>query len=92
VAVLLHGAYDASLFLLTEVGAGLGAWAAVAMLVPFAVLVGGYRRLSRHAARALALDDRAHAREAAAGSRPFSAGFALREAPRGGGSSAGEGV
>ena len=76
VAVVLHGAYDASLFLLTDVESGLGMWTLVVMLVPFGVLVGGYRRLHRHAEEALRLDDEAHARQAER--PPFAAGFALR--------------
>jgi protease PrsW len=77
VAVVLHGAYDASLFLLTDAEGSLGLWTLVLMLVPFAVLVGGYRRLTRHAEEALRLDDEAHARHSGPLAHPRAAGFSL---------------
>jgi hypothetical protein len=78
VAIALHGAYDASLFLITDSGGSLGLWTLALLLVPFVVLVGGYRRLKAHAAVALRLDDAEQARAAPAPAHPFAAGFALR--------------
>ena len=76
IAVGLHGAYDAALFLC-------GVWAERApllvlplLVVPFWVIIGGYRRLRAHASDALRLDDLTHApRELRL---PFGLGFVLR--------------
>ncbi len=81
IAIVLHGAYDGALFLVdVVVKAGEPLWVLPLVLVPVAVVIGGYRRLRRHAAEALRLDDLAFAR-AAEGARlrlPLGMGFTLR--------------
>ncbi len=78
IAIFLHGAYDAALFLcgvLTEGPAQLLVLPLV--VVPFVVVIGGYRRLKAHAAEAVRLDDLDHGpREASR--LPRGMGFMLR--------------
>lgn len=80
IAIFLHGAYDAALFLI-GVFAKQGGMVTLLILplivVPIAVVVGGYRRLKKHAEEALRLDDVTHApREQPR--LPFGLGFVLR--------------
>ncbi|MCA2981317.1 MAG: PrsW family intramembrane metalloprotease [Myxococcaceae bacterium] len=76
VAVLVHGAYDAALYLAAVPGVALGVQA-VAMLVPLSVVVGGFLLLRHRALLALTRDDADHRH---AGRRPqrSEAGYVLR--------------
>lgn len=78
IAILLHGAYDASLFLIAVLPQGpMQLLALPLVLVPLVVVIGGYRRLTAHAREALRLDDLAAApRELPR--LPFGMGFVLR--------------
>lgn len=84
VAIFLHGSYDCALFLMGVLPKDGGAVLLVfpLILVPLAVVIGGYRRLRRHGEEALRLDDaEAAARDAALRARPrlpFGMGFVLR--------------
>jgi RsiW-degrading membrane proteinase PrsW (M82 family) len=81
IAVALHGTYDGALFLVdVVVKAGQPVLVLPLVVVPFAVVLGGYRRLRRHAGEALRLDDLAEARAAAVTRLrlPFGMGFTLR--------------
>lgn len=60
VAVLLHGLYDAPLFLVAQLGATQPVVALALLPVPVLVVVLGYWRLKQHVATAHALDDVAH--------------------------------
>ncbi len=59
-AVVLHGAYDASLYLAMVPGLSVSVQAGL-LLVPPLVVLGGFFFLRRHALQALAKDDAAHA-------------------------------
>lgn len=64
IAIVLHGVYDAALFLAAVLGehGGTGVLLVLPLaVVPFVVVIAGYRRLRAHAAEALRLDDLAHA-------------------------------
>ncbi|MFT3712523.1 MAG: PrsW family glutamic-type intramembrane protease [Archangium sp.] len=80
IAILLHGTYDAALFLI-GVFAKQGGAAVVLVLplitVPLIVVVAGYQRLKKHAAEALRLDDITHAPRPMP-RLPFGLGFVLR--------------
>lgn len=79
IAVLLHGSYDAALFLIPHVPADLAVLYLPLLLVPVAVVIGGYRRLKKHAVEAIAKDDIAHLHPHEALPRlPFGMGFMLR--------------
>jgi RsiW-degrading membrane proteinase PrsW (M82 family) len=80
IAVALHGAYDGALFLIGVVAEDTPLLVLPLLVVPFAVVIGGYRRLRAHAAEALRLDDAAAQRalEAARPRLPFGLGFMLR--------------
>lgn len=76
IAIGLHGAYDGALFLMGEVGQSAPLLVPPLLVVPFWVIIGGYRRLKVHAADALRLDDLTHApRELRL---PLGLGFVLR--------------
>jgi RsiW-degrading membrane proteinase PrsW (M82 family) len=78
VAIFLHGTYDAALFLCAAIPKG--PWQAMILLliiVPFVVVIAGYRRLKAHANEALRLDDAAHAPRPTP-RLPFGMGFVLR--------------
>jgi protease PrsW len=74
VAVFLHGAYDAALFLQGHIAPEL---AAPLLLVPLLVVGVGYRRLKAHAADAIARDDLTHAHPPMP-RLPLGMGFVLR--------------
>lgn len=78
IAIFLHGAYDAALFLVAVLATGPAQLLIFPLvLVPIVVVVAGYRRLAAHAREALRLDDLAHAPRP--GPRlPFGMGFVLR--------------
>jgi RsiW-degrading membrane proteinase PrsW (M82 family) len=81
IAVALHGTYDGALFLIdVVVKAGQPVLVLPLLVVPFAVVIGGYRRLRRHAAEALRLDDQAEAHVRVQGRLrlPLGMGFTLR--------------
>lgn len=82
IAILLHGSYDAALFLggvFAERG-GIEVLLILPLLVvPFLVVGFGYRRLKQHAVEALYLDDLAHAEVVRPRPRlPLGMGFVLR--------------
>ncbi|MFO0595079.1 MAG: PrsW family intramembrane metalloprotease [Myxococcaceae bacterium] len=80
IAIFLHGAYDAALFLIGVLGkqGGLAALLILPLLaVPLVVVIGGFRRLKRHAEEALRLDDVSHAPRPEP-RLPFGMGFVLR--------------
>jgi hypothetical protein len=72
-AVLMHGTYDAALFVQPFLEPGL---AVLLWVVPIAIVVVGYRVLKRLAYVAIAKDDVAFARPMPA--LPFGMGFVLR--------------
>jgi RsiW-degrading membrane proteinase PrsW (M82 family) len=78
IAIFLHGTYDAALFLCGALPKG-PAQAAILLLiiVPFVVVIGGYRRLKAHALEALRLDD-AEREPRPLPRLPFGMGFVLR--------------
>jgi len=76
IAVLLHGTYDAALFLIAVVGKDMPLLILPLLLVPLVVVIGGYRRLKKHAQEALRLDDLALERPRVM--LPFGMGFVLR--------------
>ncbi|GMU61628.1 MAG: hypothetical protein AMXMBFR34_33910 [Myxococcaceae bacterium] len=81
IAILLHGSYDAALFLCGVFGQRGGAQALLIfplLLVPFLVVGLGYRRLKKHAVEALYLDDLAHAEARPRPRLPLGMGFVLR--------------
>lgn len=82
IAILLHGTYDAALFLCGVFGERGGNQALLILpllVVPFLVLGLGYRRLKQHAVEALYLDDLAHAEVVRPRPRlPLGMGFVLR--------------
>jgi RsiW-degrading membrane proteinase PrsW (M82 family) len=64
IAILLHGTYDAALFLigvLSQAGTIVSLLILPLIAVPFVVVVFGYRRLMKHGEEAIALDDLTHA-------------------------------
>lgn len=64
IAIALHGAYDAALFLCAELGKSTGPERLLVLLllpIPVVVVVAGFLRLRAHAREALALDDVTHA-------------------------------
>jgi RsiW-degrading membrane proteinase PrsW (M82 family) len=73
IAVLMHGTYDAALFVQPFLPP---AFAILLWMVPIAIVVIGYRRLKRHAAVAIAKDDVAFARPMP--TLPLGMGFVLR--------------
>ncbi|MBK7857243.1 MAG: PrsW family intramembrane metalloprotease [Archangiaceae bacterium] len=73
IAIFLHGTYDAALFLQGKV-----AWAPLLLPVPLIIIIGGYRRLRKHAMWAIAKDDLQHAVPAAVPRLPLGMGFVLR--------------
>lgn len=78
IAILLHGAYDAALFLVAALPKGpLQLFILPLVLVPVVVVVAGYRRLSAHAREALRLDEITHAPRPMP-RLPFGMGFVLR--------------
>lgn len=78
IAILLHGAYDAALFLCAVLGKGPAQLLVLPLvLVPVVVVIGGYRRLNAHAREALRLDELTHAPRPAP-RLPFGMGFVLR--------------
>jgi len=81
IAILLHGSYDAALFLCGVFGKRGGAEALLILpllVVPFLVVGLGYRRLKQHAVEALYLDDLAHAEVRPRPTLPLGMGFVLR--------------
>jgi RsiW-degrading membrane proteinase PrsW (M82 family) len=78
IAIFLHGAYDAALFLVAVLAKGPAQLLILPLvLVPIVVVVAGYRRLASHAREALRLDDLSAAPRP--GPRlPFGMGFVLR--------------
>ncbi|MBL8916962.1 MAG: PrsW family intramembrane metalloprotease [Archangium sp.] len=80
IAIFLHGAYDAALFLIGVLAkqGGLAVLLVFPLIaVPIVVVVGGYRRLKKHAEEALRLDDVTHAPRPQP-RLPFGLGFVLR--------------
>lgn len=78
IAIFLHGSYDAALFLCGAIPKG--PWQALILLliiVPFVVVIAGYRRLKAHASEALRLDDAERAPRPMP-RLPFGMGFVLR--------------
>jgi RsiW-degrading membrane proteinase PrsW (M82 family) len=81
IAILLHGTYDAALFVSGVLAQGGGAQTLFILLlipIPFLVVVLGYRRLKAHAVEALYLDDLAHEDARARPRLPVGMGFVLR--------------
>lgn len=60
-AIFLHGSFDASIFLAAVVGHRMPLVALGLLAVPLVVVIGGYRRLKKHAHEARQLDDEAFA-------------------------------
>jgi len=78
IAIFLHGAYDAALFLCGALPHGpMQVLILPLIIVPFVVVIAGYRRLKAHAAEALRLDDLQHAPRPLP-RLPFGMGFVLR--------------
>lgn len=78
IAILLHGAYDAALFLVATLPKGpLQLLILPLVLVPVVVVIAGYRRLAAHAREALRLDEISHAPRPVP-RLPFGMGFVLR--------------
>lgn len=78
IAILLHGAYDAALFLVAALPKGpLQLLILPLVLVPVVVVIAGYRRLAAHAREALRLDEISHAPRPMP-RLPFGMGFVLR--------------
>jgi RsiW-degrading membrane proteinase PrsW (M82 family) len=78
IAILLHGTYDAALFVTAALPKGpLQLLILPLVLVPVVVVIAGYRRLAAHAREALRLDDLAHAHRPLP-RLPFGMGFVLR--------------
>lgn len=69
-AVLLHGAYDAALMVMA-VTAQQNPATALLIVVPFVIIVRGYRALKAKAARFVEADDRMHAHPPAVAALPF---------------------
>jgi protease PrsW len=81
IAIGLHGAYDAALFLVATLPKGpLQLLIIPLVAVPVIVVMAGYRRLSAHAHEALRLDEITHAPRPERPERrlPFGMGFILR--------------
>ncbi len=81
IAIALHGAYDAALFLIAvyaQDGGMLTLLVLPLLVVPVVVVVAGYRRLRAHAAEALRLDDLTHAPSPWRRVLPRGLGFVLR--------------
>lgn len=82
IAILLHGTYDAAIFLMPVVTQGGGAMVLLVfplLLVPLLVVGLGFRRLRQHAVEALYLDDLAAGTGPRPGPRlPAGMGFVLR--------------
>lgn len=75
-AILMHGTYDAALFMCGALPRGWEGLVLILILVPVVVVFGGYRRLKTHAAEAIRLDDLTHVHQ---GPRlPVGLGFVLR--------------
>lgn len=78
IAIFLHGAYDAALFLCGALPHGpMQVLILPLIIVPFVVVIAGYRRLKAHAAEALRLDDLQHTPRPLP-RLPFGMGFVLR--------------
>ena len=78
IAIGLHGAYDAALFLCGVLAKGPAQLLILPLLVvPVIVVIGGYRRLAAHAREALRLDELTHAPRPMP-RLPFGMGFILR--------------
>ena len=78
IAIFLHGAYDAALFLIAVLAKGSQQLLILPLLfVPIVVVIGGYRRLAAHAREAVRLDDITHAPRPMP-RLPFGIGFVLR--------------
>lgn len=78
IAIALHGAYDAALFLVAVLAKGPAQLLILPLVtVPIIVVVAGYRRLAAHAREALRLDELTHAPRPAP-RLPFGMGFILR--------------
>jgi RsiW-degrading membrane proteinase PrsW (M82 family) len=78
IAIGLHGAYDAALFIVGALPKGpLQLLILPLIVVPVVVVIGGYRRLTAHAREALRLDELTHAPRPAL-RLPFGMGFILR--------------
>ncbi|MDP1825692.1 MAG: PrsW family intramembrane metalloprotease [Archangium sp.] len=78
IAIMLHGAYDAALFVIAVLPKG--PWQLLILplvTVPVLVVVFGYRRLAAHAREALRLDELTHAPRPMP-RLPFGMGFVLR--------------
>jgi RsiW-degrading membrane proteinase PrsW (M82 family) len=69
-AVLLHGAYDAALMVMS-VTVEANPASGLLVVVPFIIIVRGYRALKAKAARFLEADDRMHAHAAPVAALPF---------------------
>ena len=77
IAILLHGAYDAALFLVAVLAKGPAQLLILPLVaVPIVVVVFGYRRLAAHAREALRLDELTHAPRPMP-RLPFGMGFVL---------------
>jgi protease PrsW len=78
IAIFLHGAYDAALFLCAALPKGPAQLLVlVLIIVPFVVVVQGYRRLKQHSEEALRLDEITHAPKPAL-RLPLGLGFILK--------------
>lgn len=77
IAILLHGAYDASLFLMAVLKGPAQLLILPLVVVPVVVVVQGYRRLAAHAREALRLDELTHAPRPRP-RLPLGMGFVLR--------------
>ncbi|MFZ5438976.1 MAG: PrsW family intramembrane metalloprotease [Myxococcota bacterium] len=78
IAIFLHGAYDAALFLMGALTQGTMQLLILPLAtVPFIVVIAGYRRLRAHAEEALRLDELTHAPRPHR-ALPFGMGFVLR--------------
>lgn len=77
IAIFLHGAYDAALFLMGALSGTAQLLILPLAIVPFLVVIGGYRRLRAHAEEALRLDELTHAPRPRP-TLPFGVGFVLR--------------